>query len=140
MNSLVGQQQGYPDMMDEIPRTYYPGRGYLSDQEAYPENPFYRSPRYSGGIYDGAFQNPQLAETPMEGFDLMKDPRFSGARRTREFLRQTEQGVPLDKRNMGREIFPNPLANNAGFYMGPQAGQADQYPPMAAGFLNKYVS
>ena len=33
-----------------------------------------------------------------------------------------------------------PLANNAGFYMGPQAGQADQYPAMAAGFLNKYVS
>ena len=182
MNSLVGQQQGYPDMMDEIPRTYYPGRGYLSDQEAYPENPFYRSPRYSGGIYDGAFQNPQLAATPMEGFDLMNDPRFPGARRTREFLRQTEQGVPLDKRNMGREIFPVPLAavgadqqpaqgpftpirnypgmgygpyapgggglppapvrqaNNAGFYMGPQAGQADQYPALAAGFLNKYVS
>ena len=164
MNSLVGQQQGYPDMMDEIPRTYYPGRGYLSDQEAYPENPFYRSPRYSGGIYDGAFQQlpyfgeelkpktmpyypgenyggvQQLAENPMDRFDLMNDPRFPGARRTRDFLRQTEQGIPLDKRNMGREIFPLPLANNAGFYMGPQAGQADQYPPMAAGFLNKYVS
>ncbi len=96
--------------------------------------------RMSGGIYDGAFQNPQLAENPMDRFDLMNDPRFPGARRTREFLRQTEQGVPLDKRNMGREIFPLPLANNAGFYMGPQAGQADQYPPMAAGFLNKYVS
>jgi len=147
MNSLVGQQQGYPDMMDEIPRTYYPGRGYLSDQEAYPENPFYRSPRYSGGIYDGAFQNIppsrdgfHIAQNPMNRFDLMNDPRFPGARRTRDFLRQTEQGVPLDKRNMGREIFPLPLANNAGFYMGPQAGQADQYPALAAGFLNKYVS
>lgn len=138
--------------------------------------------RMSGGIYDGAFQNPQLAENPMDKFDLMNDPRFPGARRTREFLRQTEQGVPLDKRNMGREIFTLPLAavgadqqpaqgpftpirnypgmgygpyapgggglppapvrqaNNTGFYMGPQAGQADQYPPMAAGFLNKYVS
>jgi len=96
--------------------------------------------RMSGGIYDGAFQNPQLAENPMDRFDLMNDPRFPGARRTRDFLRQTEQGVPLDKRNMGREIFPLPLANNAGFYMGPQAGQADQYPALAAGFLNKYVS
>jgi len=188
MNSLVGQQQGYPDMMDEIPRTYYPGRGYLSDQEAYPENPFYRSPRYSGGIYDGAFQNIppsrdgfHIAQNPMNRFDLMNDPRFPGARRTRDFLRQTEQGVPLDKRNMGREIFPLPLAavgadqqpaqgpntpvknypgmgygpygpgggglppapvrqaNNAGFYMGGQAGQADQYPALASGFLTKYL-
>ena len=49
MNSLVAQQQGYTFPMDEIPRTYYPGRGFLTDQEAYPENPFYRSPRYSGG-------------------------------------------------------------------------------------------
>lgn len=49
MNSLVAQQQGYTFPMDEIPRTYYPGRGFLSDQEAYPENPFYRVPRYSGG-------------------------------------------------------------------------------------------
>lgn len=24
------------EVMDEIPRTYYPGRGFLSDQEAYP--------------------------------------------------------------------------------------------------------
>ena len=24
------------EIMDEIPRTYYPGRGFLSDQEAYP--------------------------------------------------------------------------------------------------------
>lgn len=95
--------------------------------------------RMSGGIYDGAFQNPQLAENPMDRFDLMNDPRFPGARRTRDFLRQTEQGVPLDKRNMGREIFPLPLANNAGFYMGGQAGQADQYPALAAGFLHKYL-
>ena len=27
-------------VMDEISRTYYPGRGFLTDQEAYPENPF----------------------------------------------------------------------------------------------------
>ena len=42
----------------------------------------------------------------------------------------------------GGGLPPAPVrqANNAGFYMGPQAGQADQYPPMAAGFLNKYVS
>lgn len=50
MNSLVAQQQGYTFPKDEIPRTYYPGRGFLSDQEAYPENPFFRSPRYSGGM------------------------------------------------------------------------------------------
>ena len=40
MNSLVAQQQGYTFPMDEIPRTYYPGRGFLSDQEAYPEKSF----------------------------------------------------------------------------------------------------
>ena len=50
MNSLVAQQQGYTFPMDEIPRTYYPGRGFLTDQEAYPENPFSRSPRYGGGM------------------------------------------------------------------------------------------
>ena len=36
--------------LDEIPRTYYPGRGFLTDQEAYPQNSFYRTPRYSGGL------------------------------------------------------------------------------------------
>ena len=63
MNSLVARQQGPAMVMDEIPRTYYPGRGFLSDQEAYPTdlygNPrmpeipkdvFNRSPRYSGGM------------------------------------------------------------------------------------------
>ena len=36
--SLVEQRRFNPstDVMDEIPRTYYPGRGFLSDQEAYP--------------------------------------------------------------------------------------------------------
>ena len=70
----------------------------------------------------------------------MNDPRFPGARRTREFLRQTEQGVPLPKRNMGREIFPNTLSNTAAFYIGPQAVHAEPYPALAAGFLNKDVS
>ena len=37
-------------VLDEIPRTYYPGRGFLTDQEAYPQNSFYRTPRYSGGL------------------------------------------------------------------------------------------
>ena len=50
MNNFVEQRQGPPMIMDEIPRTYYPGRGFLTDQEAYPENPFYRAPRYSGGL------------------------------------------------------------------------------------------
>jgi len=37
-NSLVAQRKFNPstDVMDEIPRTYYPGRGFLTDQEAYP--------------------------------------------------------------------------------------------------------
>ena len=36
--SLVEQRKFNPstDVMDEIPRTYYPGRGFLSDQQAYP--------------------------------------------------------------------------------------------------------
>ena len=33
---FVPRQEGPPIVMDEIPRTYYPGRGWLSDQEAYP--------------------------------------------------------------------------------------------------------
>ena len=48
--SFVEQRQGPPMIIDEIPRTYYSGRGFLTDQEAYPENPFYRAPRYSGGM------------------------------------------------------------------------------------------
>ena len=36
MNNFVEQRQGPPMIMDEIPRTYYPGRGFLTDQEAYP--------------------------------------------------------------------------------------------------------
>ena len=63
MNNFVEQRQGPPMIMDEIPRTYYPGRGFLTDQEAYPTdiygNPrmpeiprdiFNRAPRYSGGL------------------------------------------------------------------------------------------
>ena len=37
---FMPRQEGPPIVMDEIPRTYYPGRGFLSDQEAYPTNPF----------------------------------------------------------------------------------------------------
>ena len=33
---FMPRQEGPPIVMDEIPRTYYPGRGWLSDQEAYP--------------------------------------------------------------------------------------------------------
>ena len=60
---FMPRQEGPPIVMDEIPRTYYPGRGFLSDQEAYPTdiygNPrmpeiprdiFNRAPRYSGGL------------------------------------------------------------------------------------------
>ena len=63
MNSLVAQRQGTPMVMDEIPRTYYPGRGFLTDQEAYPmdmygnvkvpeipKDIFNRAPRYGGGM------------------------------------------------------------------------------------------
>ncbi len=47
---LVPQRQGPPIVMDEIPRTYYPGRGFLTDQQAYPTDPFNRAPRYGGGF------------------------------------------------------------------------------------------
>ena len=39
------RQEGPPVIMDEIPRTYYPGRGFLTDQEAYPTEPFIFLPR-----------------------------------------------------------------------------------------------
>ena len=57
------RQEGPPIVMDEIPRTYYPGRGFLTDQEAYPtdmygnvkvpeipKDIFNRAPRYGGGL------------------------------------------------------------------------------------------
>ena len=67
MNNLVEQRQGRPMVMDEIPRTYYPGRGFLTDQEAYPENPLYRTPRYSGG-------DPNLGNTA----GMFKLPYYGG--------------------------------------------------------------
>jgi len=86
MNSLVAQQQGYTFPQDEIPRTYYPGRGFLTDQEAYPtdmngnvkvpeipKDIFNRSPRYSGGMnVPGAPGN--LQTLPYQGGPLNPTP------------------------------------------------------------------
>lgn len=60
---FMPRQEGPPIVMDEIPRTYYPGRGFLTDQEAYPidmygnvqvpeipKDIFNRAPRYGGGL------------------------------------------------------------------------------------------
>ena len=60
---FMPRQEGPPHVMDEIPRTYYPGRGWLTDQEAYPtdmygnvkvpeipKDIFNRAPRYGGGL------------------------------------------------------------------------------------------
>jgi hypothetical protein len=184
-----GNVAGLPETINEIERQQQEYMRRKFEYDMNPENqPKPYNPETNPFFPDFPFGRPtgtgNFAQMPpsIEEFDLMNDPRFPGARRTREFLRQTEQGVPLDKRNMGREIFPVPLAavgadqqpaqgpftpiknypgmgygpygpgggglppapvrqaNNAGFYMGPQAGQADQYPALAAGFLNKYVS
>ena len=75
---FVPRRQGPPIVMDEIPRTYYPGRGFLSDREAYPTdtygNPrmpeiprdiFNRAPRYSGGLgIPGAPGNNDIFKLP----------------------------------------------------------------------------
>ena len=61
---FMPRQEGPPIVMDEISRTYYPGRGFLTDQQAYPITP---SPRYSGG-------DPNLGNTGA----FMKLPYFPG--------------------------------------------------------------
>jgi len=63
---FMPRQEGPAHVLDEIPRTYYPGRGWLTDQEAYPtdmygnvkvpeipKDIFNRAPRYGGWIVTG---------------------------------------------------------------------------------------
>jgi len=123
--SLVEQRQGLPMVMDEIPRTYYPGRGFLTDQEAYPENPFYRTPRYSGGVYNNAFQN----FNGQQLFTQMLPPIDPAAHRN-----QMRQKKIYDK-GKGTD---NPFeAETFLRRTGPQLPLA-AIPPM--GFQNKFVS
>ena len=93
---FMPRQEGPPIVMDEIPRTYYPGRGPLTDQEAYPTdlygNPrmpeipkdiFNRPPRYGGGLgipgapgNSGIFNLPYFPEQDRGG--VMTLPYFPG--------------------------------------------------------------
>ena len=64
--SLVEQRKFNPttDVMDEIPRTYYPGRGFLTDQEAYPTD-LYGNVRPPTLEYDPARDGtPQIVPLP----------------------------------------------------------------------------
>lgn len=127
MNSLVAQQQGYSFPMDEIPRTYYPGRGFLTDQEAYPENPFFRSPRYSGGMnVPGAPGNLMAAERYIRGNfapsgAIIKAPHIDSPYIDEQIRRGFVPMTPPPARPPGPQLFP----------------LAQQLP---AGFQNKYVS
>lgn len=156
MNSLVAQQQGYSFPMDEISRTYYPGRGFLTDQQAYPENPFFRSPRYSGGMnvpgapgnlqtlpYYGVPTNPKqmpyYPEQDNSGVELLADmPRYirgnfapSGA-----IIKAPHIDSPYIDEQIRRGFVPMtpPPARLPGPQLFPLAQQ------IPAGFQNKYVS
>ena len=81
---FVPRRQGPPIVMDEIPRTYYPGRGFLSDREAYPTDIFNRAPRYSGGLdipgapgNNGIFKLPYNPANNLGGF--MHLPYYPGS-------------------------------------------------------------
>ena len=127
MNNLVAQQQGYSFPMDEISRTYYPGRGFLTDQEAYPENPFYRAPRYSGGLnIPGAPGN--VAEMPRyirgkfaPSGAIIKAPHLDSPYMDEQIRRGFVPMTPPPSRPSGPQLFP----------------LAQQLP---MGFQNKYVS
>ena len=130
MNNLVAQQQGYSFPMDEIPRTYYPGRGFLTDEEAYPENPFYRTPRYSGG-------DPNLGNAA--GVELLAGaPRYirgkfapSGA-----IIKSPHLDSPYMDEQIRRGF--RPMAPPPARPSGPQLFPLAQQLPM--GFQNKFVS
>jgi len=141
---FMPEPQGPPIVMDEIPRTYYPGRGMLTDRQAYPtdiygnprmpelsdfENPFYRTPRYGGGLnIPGAPGNIQnfLYRTATPSFEIpggqspYKQPYLPG-----EYI--PEENVPF---------IPLPLAAGGG--MTPVPMRQAFVPPM--GFQNKFVS
>ena len=127
MNNLVAQQQGYSFPMDEISRTYYPGRGFLTDQEAYPENPFYRAPRYSGGLnIPGAPGN--VAEMPRyirgkfaPSGAIIRAPHLDSPYMDEQIRRGFVPMTPPPSRPPGPQLFP----------------LAQQLP---MGFQNKYVS
>ena len=121
MNNLVAQRQGPPMVMDEISKTYYPGRGFLTDQEAYPENPFYRAPRYSGGLnIPGAPGNvqtlPYITATP--SFEI---PGGQSPYRFGPYLPYRGE----EKREEEMPFIPLPIQQAQGLPMG---------------FQNKYVS
>lgn len=63
MNNLVARQEGSPVIKDEIPRTYYPGRGFLTDQEAYPTEPFIFLPRKNKDRLTMDITHDELAQT-----------------------------------------------------------------------------
>ena len=112
MNNLVAQQQGYSFPMDEISRTYYPGRGFLTDQEAYPENPFYRAPRYSGGLnIPGAPGN--VAEMPRyirgkfaPSGAIIKAPHLDSPYMDEQIRRGFVPMTPPPSRPPGPQLFP----------------------------------
>tara|TARA_R100000005_G_C4875663_1_gene129875 strand:- start:215 stop:637 length:423 start_codon:yes stop_codon:yes gene_type:complete len=140
MNNLVAQQQGYSFPMDEISRTYYPGRGFLTDQEAYPmdmygnvkvpeipKDIFNRPPRYSGGLnIPGAPGN--VAEMPRyirgkfaPSGAIIKAPHLDSPYMDEQIRRGFVPMTPPPSRPPGPQLFP----------------LAQQLP---MGFQNKYVS
>ena len=161
--SLVEQRQGPPMIMDEIPRTYYPGRGFLTDQEAYPENPFYRTPRYSGGLnIPGAPGNiqtlPYITATPSFEIPGGQSPyRFGPYLPYRGEERKEEETpfipIPLQQAAVGRDQQPaqgpnTPIRYYPGMGYGPYGPGNGGMQPMPIrqalvppmGFQNKFVS
>jgi len=64
---LMPRQKEPPIVLDEIPRTYYPGRGFLTDQEAYPTDLYgnVRPPSFDTFKYDPTRDGtPQIIPLP----------------------------------------------------------------------------
>ena len=88
------RQKEPPIIMDEIPRTYYPGRGFLTDQEAYPTDLYGNVRPPSLDTFDLKY-DPTRDGTP-QFFDLKYDPTRDG----------TPQIIPLP--------YPVPMPGNQG--------------------------
>jgi len=171
---FMPEPQGPPIVMDEIPRTYYPGRGMLTDRQAYPtdiygnprmpelsdfENPFYRTPRYGGGLnIPGAPGNIQnfLYRTATPSFEIPggQTPYRRGPYLPFEDIpEENEPFIPLPLAAVGRDQQPaqgpfTPIRNYPGMGYGPYGPGGGGMTPVPMrqafvppmGFQNKFVS
>jgi hypothetical protein len=139
----VGAYAGLPETINDIERQQQEYMRRKFEYDMNPENqPKPYNPETNPFFPDFPFGRP----TGTGNFAQMLPPIDPAAHKNKQRNQKLyNKGKGTDNPNEAdaflRRTGPQlPLANNAGFYMGGQAGQADQYPALAAGFLNKYVS